>query len=167
MTPAIDEGGTAPDVTLETVDGDDRSLATIDDADALVVGFATAGCEKSEAYVDRIRDLAAEWSDRGVAFRIVDPDPADGLIETLAKDDRITYLLDPDHEAVEAYGPSKTPHLFCFDGDGRLLYDGRFDDAWRDPERVMRPYVEEALEVVFGERDHVEQTRTLPIGSTI
>lgn len=167
MTPAIDDGDPAPDATLETVDGETRSLGTFDDADALVVGFATGGCETSQAYAHRIRDLADKWTKRGVSVLVVDPAPEGERLDALVTADTVTYLLDPDHQAVEAYGVSRTPHFFCFGPDRSLLYDGRFDDAANDPERVMRAYVEEALEVVFGERDHVEQARTLPIGSPI
>lgn len=166
MAPAIDAGDPAPDLTLETSDGGTVRLADLD-AEAVVVGFATAGCETSEGYVDRIRDLADAWSKRGVAVLVVDPDPASGPLAELADAGAVTYLPDPDHDAVDALGPSQTPHFFVFGPDRTLLYDGRFDDAARDPDRVMRPYVEEALEVVFGERDHVEQDRTLPIGSPI
>lgn len=161
----IEQGEQAPGFDLQDVDGKARSLEDIAGAKAQVIGFVAGDCEKSRAYEGRIAELAGAYGDRA-AFAVVDVRPDAGGLDRLRDAGKILYLDDPDQETVQAYEVQKTPHLFVFE-DLRLLYAGRFDDAWRDPKRVMRSYVREALEVVFEERDHLEIDRTIPIGTPI
>jgi len=42
------------------------------------------------------------------------------------------YLYDGDTQSVSrAYGPKATPHIFIFDKDRKLRYEGRVDDSQR------------------------------------
>jgi hypothetical protein len=42
------------------------------------------------------------------------------------------YLYDSETQSVaRAYGPQATPHVFVFDNDRKLLYEGRMDSSYR------------------------------------
>ena len=44
------------------------------------------------------------------------------------------YLYDGETQKISnAYGPSATPHLFIFDSDRKLRYEGRVDNNMREP----------------------------------
>ena len=43
------------------------------------------------------------------------------------------YLYDGETQSVsQAYGPVATPHVFIFDKERKLRYEGRIDDAQRE-----------------------------------
>ena len=43
------------------------------------------------------------------------------------------YLYDGETQSVsQAYGPKATPHIFIFDKERKLRYEGRIDDSQRE-----------------------------------
>ena len=66
--PAI--GAAAPVFDLKTIDGKDFSLASAEKTDKLVVlMFIATQCPYSNAYNDRMRDMAAAYAAKGRAVR--------------------------------------------------------------------------------------------------
>jgi thiol-disulfide isomerase/thioredoxin len=65
---------------------------------------------------------------------------------------RYPYLYDGDTQSVaEAYGPKATPHVFVFDRDRRLRYEGRFDNSYRR-ELVKSHDARDAIDAVLAGR---------------
>jgi peroxiredoxin len=63
------------------------------------------------------------------------------------------YLYDGDTEAVaHAYGPQASPHVFIFDQQRRLRYEGAFDDSYRI-EFVKRHYALDALNALLADKE--------------
>src|SRR6202040_1301899 len=48
-----------------------------------------------------------------------------------------------------AYGPTATPHIFIFDSDRKLRYEGRVDNNMREP-LVTRQDAREALDALLA-----------------
>lgn len=101
-------------------------------------------------YEQRIQRLAADYKDRGVALVAIQPnDPKAIRIDELDSSDvsdsldemklrfsykhlTYPYLYDGDtQQAARAYGPQATPHVFIFDEQRKLRYEGRIDDSYR------------------------------------
>jgi thiol-disulfide isomerase/thioredoxin len=60
------------------------------------------------------------------------------------------YLYDGETQKVaRAYGPTATPHLFIFDAERRLRYEGRLDNNPREP-LVTRRDARQALEALLA-----------------
>ena len=76
------------------------------------------------------------------------------------------YLYDGDMQKVSrSYGPTRTPHVFVFDRQRKLRYEGAIDDAEK-PELVKSRYTCDAIEALLkGSKVSVE--RTEPIGCSI
>jgi hypothetical protein len=75
------------------------------------------------------------------------------------------YLKDDDGTLARAFGAVSTPHVFVFDGDRRLGYQGRIDEA-RISESVTKRDLDEAIgALVDGRRPPVEATD--PFGCSI
>jgi thiol-disulfide isomerase/thioredoxin len=64
-----------------------------------------------------------------------------------------TYLYDGDTQQVtRAYGPQATPHIFIFDEQRKLRYEGRIDDSYRI-ELVKTQDARNAIEALLAHRD--------------
>jgi peroxiredoxin len=141
-------GDPAPDFKLPGVDGRTHALADFADARVPVVVFTCNHCPTANAYADRIRKLHADYKDKGVALVAVSPnDPLAVRLDELGYTDvgdsfedmkvrakempfPFPYLYDGETQKTAlAYGVLATPHVFVFDRDRKLRYNGRVDDA--------------------------------------
>jgi peroxiredoxin len=176
----LEIGAKAPDFRLVGVDMKMHRLSDYDDAKVLVVIFTCNHCPTAQAYEERIKKLAADYKDRGVAVVAISPndpravrldelgytDVGDSLedMKIRAEDQKFNfpYLYDGDEQKVsKAYGPVSTPHVFIFDQDRRLRYVGRIDDNERDPEKVTSHDARNAIEALLAGRSvPVEKTKT-------
>lgn len=141
-------GSPAPDFDLPGVDGNNHKLSDFKDARLLGVVFTCNHCPTAQAYEERLKELHADYKDKGVAIVAISPndpqalrldelgytDLSDSLEEMKirAKDQnfQFPYLYDGDTQKVSmAYGALATPHVFLFDSDRKLRYHGRIDDS--------------------------------------
>jgi peroxiredoxin len=141
-------GAPAPDFSLPGVDGKTHRLADYAGSKVLVVIFTCNHCPTAQAYEARIARLHEDFKDKGVAVVAISPnDPAavrlDELgytdlsdsfdeMKTRAKDHHFAYpyLYDGETQTVSrAYGVLATPHVFIFDAERKLRYQGRIDDS--------------------------------------
>ena len=160
---ALDRGDAAPDFELPGVDGETRALDSFD-ADALLVVFTCNHCPYAQAKFGLLNELAAEYDDLAVvginpndageypddSFEEMRERAADG---TVAYD---AYLRDETGAVAEAYGAVCTPDPFLFrreDGEYRLAYHGRLDDAMSPDEEATEFYVREAIDTIRAGED--------------
>ncbi|HMH23859.1 MAG TPA: ThuA domain-containing protein [Puia sp.] len=146
-------GAAAPDFHLPGVDGKTYTLASFREARVLVIVFMCNHCPTSQAYEDRVIRLTNDYTAKGVSVVAINPnDPASLRLDELGYSDlgdsyaemkiraknagfNFPYLYDGETEtASKAYGPVSTPHVFVFDKDRKLRYNGRFDDR-EDPKK--------------------------------
>src|SRR5262249_50100053 len=147
------------------------------DAPVLVVIFTCNHCPTAQAYEDRIIKLHADYKDRGVVLVAISPnDPLAVRLDELgytdlsdsfeemkvrakARDFRFPYLYDgATQQTSRAYGVLATPHVFIFDRERKLRYNGRIDDA--DVKPVKSHDARNALDALLaGKPVPVETTR--------
>lgn len=111
--------------------------------------------------------LQNEYGDRG--FRLVAinsndaenyPEDSFDAMKARAEQQGFTfdYLYDEDQSAVKAYGAERTPEVFLFDGDRKLVYHGAIDDS-REEDEVSQHYLRDAIEAILaGEEPPVNET---------
>jgi peroxiredoxin len=169
--PILALGSPAPNFDLPGVDGMNHKLADYASYQVLAVVFACNHCPISQMYETRISQLAADYRDRGVAVVAIQPnDPSAIRIDELDSSDisdsleemkiradykRLTYpyLYDGETQSVtRAYGPQATPHVFIFDRERRLRYEGRMDNSYR-AELVKRHEARDAIDELLAQRD--------------
>jgi len=75
------------------------------------------------------------------------------------------FLRDESQAVAEAYLPARTPEVFLFDADRRLVYHGAPDSSYQDPADAD-PYLRRALDAVLGGEDP-PAAETPPVGCTI
>lgn len=145
--PTLPIGASAPDFNLPAVDGRMYALSSFGEASILVVIFTCNHCPTAQSYEDRIIRLTSDYKSRNVAVVAIMPNDPKALrvdeldfsdigdsfeemkIRAAEKHFNFPYLYDGDAQTVaKAYGPVATPHVFIFDRDRKLRYNGRFDD---------------------------------------
>jgi peroxiredoxin len=167
-------GTEAPSFDLPGVDGRNHSLDDYADATALALVQSCNHCPWVQAWEGRMIDLQREFGPRGfhlVAISSNDADayPEDSFDEMRSRAARegfnFDYLYDEDQTIARALGAERTPEVFLFDRDRRLVYHGAIDDS-RDDRAVERRYLRDAIEAVLaGEEPPVADTP--PVGCTV
>jgi hypothetical protein len=102
---------------------------------AIVFVFVSVDCPISNRYSPEIQRLERRFVDRGVAFRLVYPNPAESpsTIRAHLADYRYTTVpaLRDTHQAlVKIAKATITPEAAVFDRRGILVYHGRIDDKY-------------------------------------
>lgn len=150
MHPILALGSPAPDFSLPGVDGKVHKLSDYASSPVLAVIFTCNHCPIAQMYERRIERLYEDYSQKGVAVvAIQGNDPKAIRIDELDSSDvsdtlddmkirvqykhlHYPYLYAGDTQSVtRAYGPQATPHVFIFDKDRRLRYEGHFDNSYR------------------------------------
>lgn len=149
--PILSIGSPAPDFSLPGVDGKIHKLSDYSSSKILVIVFTCNHCPTAQLYETRIKRLAADYRDKSVALVAIQPNnPAAIRLDELGYTDvsdsfdemkiraayrhfDFPYLYDGDTQTVaRAYGPQATPHVFIFDSDRKLRYEGRIDNSQRE-----------------------------------
>ena len=141
-------GSPAPDFSLKGVDGKTYTLSSFQNAKILAIVFTCNHCPTAQAYEDRIIQLKKDYENKGVDLVAIMPnDPKAINLDELGYTDmsdsyeemqkraaekhfNFPYLYDGETQSVaKAYGPVATPHIFIFDAQRKLRYEGRIDDV--------------------------------------
>jgi peroxiredoxin len=169
--PILPIGSAAPDFALQGTDGKIHRLRDYASSPILVVVFTCNHCPIAQMYEQRIERLTADYKARGVALVAIQPnDPKALRIDELDSSDMsdslnemkirvrykhltYTYLYDGDTQQVaRAYGPQATPHVFIFDEQRKLRYEGRIDDSYRI-ELVKTHDARNAIDALLAHRE--------------
>ena len=149
--PVLAIGSSAPDFCLPGVDGKVHCLRDFASGKILVVMFTCNHCPTAQLYETRIKQLVSDYQNRGVAFVGINPNNANAVLldeqgytdlgDSLAemkiraayRHFNFPYLYDgATQSTAQAYGPKATPHVFIFDRERRLRYEGRVDNSQRE-----------------------------------
>jgi peroxiredoxin len=149
--PVLAIGAKAPDFSLPGIDGKTHSLAEYSAAKVLAIVFTCNHCPTAQLYEGRIKKLADDYKGKGVTLVAIEPndatairldelgytDVSDSLEEMKIRAEyrhfNFPYLYDGETQSVSnAYGPVATPHVFLFDRDRILRYQGRIDNSQRE-----------------------------------
>ena len=166
--PPLAIGAPAPDFCLPGIDGKTHCLAEYASAKVLVIAFTCNHCPTAQLYETRIKQLAADYKDRGVTLIAIQPNnpmavPLDEMgytdlgdsfddmkIRAAYRHFNFPYLYDgEDQKVARVYGPAATPHLFIFDAERKLRYEGRVDNNPRE-NLVTRRDAREAIDAILA-----------------
>lgn len=151
-------GAACPDFSLLAVDGKTYSRDDFKASKALVVMFICNHCPYVQAIEDRFLALAHSYDVKDAQFVGVCSNDAerypDDSFEALKKnwDEKnfgFPYLFDEKQEMAKSFGAVCTPDFYVYDQDRKLSYRGRLDDSWKEPEKVSREEMREAIDLVI------------------
>ena len=179
LPPILAIGASAPDFTLPGIDGHNHSLKDYADAKILMIIFTANHCRTAQRYEERIIKLVNDYKAKGVQVVGIAPNDPQALslselvytdlsdsfeelkIRAQERGFNFPSLYDGDKQKVSrAYGPVATPHVFIFDQERKLRYEGRIDNA-ENIKLVDTQDARNALDAMLtGKPVPVETTRT-------
>jgi len=169
----LELGSSIPLANIKMMDisGKMISLNDVKMENGLLVNFSCNTCPWVVAWQNRYNALAEESNKNKIGFITVNPNAAirdrgEGLsdMREFAKKNGhdFLYALDKDSKLAEAFGATKTPHIYLFNGDGNLVYRGAIDDNARKPKKVKNKYLFDAINAVAsGKKIDFAETKAL------
>lgn len=147
------------DFSLPATDGSDYNPSDFQDKKVLVVIFMCNHCPYVKAVIDRLIALQADYAGKGVQLIGINANDAEDYPEdsfeamqewVKEKGINFVYLRDEDQEVAKAYQAQCTPDLYVFDSSRQLVYHGRIDDNWQEPDQVTRKDLRDALDTILA-----------------
>ncbi len=170
---ALEFGARPPQSTVKMQNVDDKSFSIADVAGkkGTLVIFSCNACPWVKAWEDRIASVGNAYQDRGVGVIAINSnDPEQNsedsfeVMKQRAKERGFAfpYVVDMTSEVAAAFGATRTPEIFLFDGNNELVYHGAIDDNAKEPEKVADEYLVDALEAMLaGKPIPVRQTKAI------
>ena len=170
-------GSPAPDFALPGVDGAVHTLGEYANSPVLVLVATCNHCPDAQLYENRIKQLHADYRARGVTVVAVNPDSPSAIgfgdlaysdvgdsladMKTRAAHRRFEfpYLYDGETQALStSLGVATVPHVFVFDRQRTLQYEGGIDDNPQES-LVSRRDARNAIDALLS-------GRPVPVAST-
>ncbi len=163
------------DLKMQDVNGKMISIKEAAGTNAVLVMFSCNTCPyvvKNQQRTIAINDYAKKMKlgvivlNSNEAYRGEDDSPE--AMKAYAKDQKYnwSYVIDKNNEVADAFGANRTPEVFLFDKNMKLVYHGAIDDNPSDATAVGREHLREAInELVAGKDISVKETKS--VGCTI
>ena len=173
----LEIGSTMPlkDLELADISGKNITLANAKGDVGTLVVFSCNTCPWVIRWEDRYVSLANTYAQKGIGMIAVNSNAArfggeDSLEEMVehAKNNgyNFPYAQDPESELASAFGATKTPHIYLFNGDDKLVYRGAIDDNAKNAKKVDVPFLANAIDALLAGNPINPQT-TKALGCSI
>jgi len=174
---ALEIGAAVPHAerAMKNVDGSMVSVQSVKGEKGVMVIFSCNTCPYVIAWNERMTELGKKAQKNGIGVIVInsnDPkvqpgDNMDAMVE-MAKNTGYTfpYVVDEESMMAKAFGATRTPEIFLFNADGKLVYHGAIDDNSQDASAVEKHYLRDAIHAV-KKGTAIETTQTKAIGCTI
>lgn len=174
----LEVGDTAMGFKLKNVDGRMVSLDDFPKAKGFIVTFTCNHCPYAKLYEQRIMDLDKQYAGKGYPVIAINPNdatdyPEDSFEKMQArageKQYTFPYLVDETQEIAQAYGATKTPHIYVLQrehGTLKVKYIGAIDNAPQEAAKATEFYVKDAIDALLAGKE-VPKTVTKAVGCSI
>ena len=172
---SINESIVMGDTKLRSTEKRAISLNDAKTSKGLLVIFSCNTCPyvvKSEA---RIKEMMNYATAKGIGMVIVNSNEAkredDDSYKAMAKyakkqGYKVPYLVDEKSQLADAFGASRTPEVFLFNGEGKLAYKGAMEDNPSSPSESKELYLKNAIDNMLAGK-FINPNSTKSIGCTI
>jgi peroxiredoxin len=163
---AVKTGDNGPNFKAKGIDGKEYSLANSKEAKVTVLCFTCNICPVAIGYEDRFIAFDKKYKSKGVNFVAINVNAGEDLaaMKQRAEEKGFTfpYAYDESGNSARAYGARVTPHLFVLDTQGKVRYQGAFDDNQANP---SKHFVIDAVEALLaGKSPAVTETTAFGCG---
>jgi len=174
---ALDLGDTIVDgdTPMENVDGTMQTLKGIKGDKGTLVIFSCNHCPVAKAWQKEMVAIGNAYQKKGFGVVFINSnDPAafkdddmDGM-KKVAKSHgyEFPYVVDATSDVARHFGATKTPDVFLFDQDGKLVYKGAVGEGGRAPKAGGETYLKNALDALLA-GNPVENAETKSVGCAI
>ena len=165
----------ATDLMLTNTDMAQISLSQVIGTRGTLVVFSCNHCPWAKAWEQRIVELGNSYLQQDVGVIIINsndpkPYPTDGIEHMKARVKEMgydmPYVVDAGSKVAKKFGATRTPDIFLFNAQNTLVYTGAFDDNSEKPEKVTKPYLQDAMEAMLAGKT-IETPQTKAIGCAI
>ena len=165
--PAI--GALVGDFMLPDVEGTNRTLASLKGKNGTVILFIAVQCPVSNAYNERMEQLAQDFKAKGINVIGINSNVTDdaGAVKAHAVEHKFSFVVlkDPGNKVADSLGAKVTPEAYLLDANNKLVYHGRIDNS-KDPAGVNSSELRDAMNLVLAGKP-VEKTGAASFGCTI
>ncbi len=161
---------------LKGVDGKIYSLNDFHDKKYLAIIFSCNHCPYVVASEREFVDLQSSYADKGfqiVAINTNSPNtdyPADSFENMVKRSEEkrfnFPYLDDADQSISRKYGAGRTPEIFLYNENRKLVYHGRINDNPRVQDKITRHDLKEALDELLDGKE-ITMSINNPMGCSI
>lgn len=164
-----------PEFSLLGTDNKQHNINEYKDKEAVVIIFTCNHCPYARAYTGRIHELVKDFEKRNVGFYAISSNdakqyPEDAFLNMtpMARELNLEgkYLYDESQEVATRFDAKRTPEVFVFDKQKKLVYKGAIDDNYQSENLVRESYLRKNLESLLNNRP-LKYKQTEPIGCTI
>ena len=170
-------GSTLPlgDVQMEDISGRNLSLNEVKGDNGLLVIFSCNTCPWVIKWEDRYPVVQELATVNDIGIILLNPnedyrDKGDGMEDMILHAEKagynLPYVLDKNHRVADAFGASRTPHVYLFNAEDQLVYVGAIDDNANSAADVEEFYLEDAIEQLSAGQA-ITRSSTKSIGCTI
>ena len=152
------------------------ALGDFSQSDVLAVLFTCNHCPTAQAYEERVNQIVTDCADKSFSLVAISPNDPDAVrldelgysvfgdsfeemkMHAAKHGFKYPYLYDGATQRVsKAYGVLATPHVFIFDRERKLRYQGRIDDNEKG-DNIKSHDARNAIDALLGGADVTPQT---------
>jgi thioredoxin-related protein len=162
------------DTKLKSVDKKEVSLGQAKTKAGILVMFSCNTCPYVIKSQGRIKEAMAYAKEKGIGMVIINSNEAqrddEDSYEAMAKYAKkqkytVPYVLDVQSKLADAFGATRTPEVFLFDANGKLVYKGAMEDNPTNPTESKQLYLRDAInKMLAGEAVDPNSTRSIGCG---
>lgn len=159
------------DRKLADVSGKEISLQEARKENGLLVMFSCNTCPVVKGNQSRTKEICSYALNKNVGVVLLNSNEGDrndgnslSEMQSYAKDQGYQwyYAVDKNNELADAFGASRTPEVYLFDKNNKLVYHGAIDDSPGDINSVKRHHLKEAInEMLEGKAVSMKETRSV------
>lgn len=166
---------------MKTTTEKKESLASLNSESGLIVVFSCNTCpfviggENFQGWEKDYNQLSKLANQNGLGFVLINSNESkrnkgDGLKDMISRAEEksynMPYLYDSHHKIADAFGAKTTPHIFMFDKDLKLVYEGSIDNTWKPNYDKKETYLINAIKS-HSINETIELNKTAPKGCSI
>ncbi len=162
-------GSIIEDFTLPDADGKAHTLSSLEGKNGTVLTFVATKCPVSNAYNERMEQLAQDYKAKGINVVGINSNAAElaDEVKTHAATNKLSFpiLKDTGNKIADQLGATVTPEVFFLDAGNKLMYRGRIDNA-RDKAQVNSNDLRDALDASLAGKP-IAKSVAVAFGCTI
>lgn len=160
---------------ITTLDGETQMLRELAGSKGTMLVFSCNTCPFVIAWEYRYNDLYELCKSKGInmvlinsneAFRNDEDAPEAMKAHHEKMGYKMPYVIDENHQIADLLEAKTTPHVFLFDNNFNLVYQGAIDDNYKNAEEVTATYAADAVEALAN-GETIDPQRTKALGCSI
>ncbi|MBL4710256.1 MAG: thioredoxin family protein [Flavobacteriales bacterium] len=164
------------DYKMKSTENEYTTLEGLKGENGTIVMFSCNTCPFVIAWEDRYPKLSKIAKEKGMNLILINSNEAkregDDSMAEMKKHAKekgyadVAYLVDEKSALANAFGGKSTPHVFLFDKNWELAYEGAIDDNYKNADLVETHYLKNAI-MNLAEGKEIDPNNTKALGCSI